>query len=138
MLNESFNSNRSESFDSEKRPCLQSCFRAAGLPHTVSVSPKLAARCGWSQSPQGGVDPYVIAWLTGLVLTGHWPHRRRQCQRGPILLLDFPAYLSAKETINLPLGIVLVDEQKLHLVDPDELDEPAPKRASVLGRVNTN
>jgi len=67
-----------------------------------------------------------------LTLNGHWPHRQRQTEHGQVLLLDFPALISGQEVLNLQLGIVVGQDQKLHLVDPDELDQTAPKRAFVL------
>jgi CheY-like chemotaxis protein len=123
---------RPEAVASGKPPDLQSCFRAAGLPHTVTVSPTLAARCGWVDPSPPGVDRYEVAWLVRLVLKGHWPHRQRKTEYGQVLLLDFPALISGQECVNLQLGIVVGKDQKLHLVDPNELDQTAPKRAFVL------
>lgn len=92
----------------------------------------MAARCGWVDPSPPGIDRYEVAWLVRLVLTGHWPHRQRKTIHGQVLLLEFPAFNGAHEAINLPLGIVLGDDQKIHLVDPDELDQPAPKHACIL------
>jgi uncharacterized protein YPO0396 len=123
---------RPEAVASGKPPDLQSCFRAAGLPHTVTVSPALATRCGWVDPSPPGVDRYEVAWLVRLALNGHWPHRQRQTEHGQVLLLDFPTRVSGQACVNLQLGIVVSKDQKLHLVDPDELDQTAPKRAFVL------
>jgi len=43
VFDEKSNSNRPEAFAPRKPHDLQTCFRAAGLPHTVTVSPNLAA-----------------------------------------------------------------------------------------------
>lgn len=84
------------------------------------------------ESSPPGIDRYEVAWLVRLALTGHWPHRQRKTRDGQVLLLEFPAFKGAREAVNLRLGIVLGEEQKIHLVDSDELDQPAPKRACVL------
>lgn len=131
MLNVPSTLNWPEPSGPGKRPNLQLCIRAAGLPHTVSVSPKLTVRCGWIEPPPAGVDPHVIAWVVRLVLTGHWPHRVRQTQYGEVFLVEFPAFISDKEAIDLTLGIV-VGNNRLDLLDPEELDQPRPKRACVL------
>ena len=110
---------------------LQACFRAAGLPHTVTVSPALAARCGWINPSPPGIDRYEVAWLVRLALTGHWPHQQRQTEHGQLLLLEFNTFVSPQSAITLPLGVI-VGPEKLHLVDPQELDQAAPKRACVL------
>jgi hypothetical protein len=123
---------RPEALASGKNHDLQSCFRAAGLPHSVTVSPALAARCGWVDPSPPGVDRYEIALLVRLVLNGHWPHRQRRTEHGLVLLLEFPAFVGTRDVIMLQLGIVICADQKLHLVDPVELDQPAPKRGSVL------
>jgi CheY-like chemotaxis protein len=83
------------------------------------------------QSPPG-IDRYEVAWLVRLALTGHWPHRQRNTQDGKVLLLEFPVFDGAQEAVNLRMGIVLREGQKIHLVDPDEMDRPALKRACVL------
>jgi len=98
----------------------------------VTVSPALAARCGWVDPSPPGVDRYEMAWLVRLVLNGHWPHRQRRTENGLVLLLEFPAFVGTRDAIMLQLGIVICADQKLHLVDPVELDQPAPKRGSVL------
>jgi hypothetical protein len=126
MLTKHPNLQSPDSVESGK-PDLQSCFRAAGLPHAVTFSPRLAARCGWLESPAQGVDPYVIAWASRLVLTGQWLHRRCQTQYGEVLLVEFPAFVTPKETINLSLGILVENYRRLKLVDPDELDQPVAK-----------
>ena len=97
----------------------------------VTVSSKLTARCGWVEPPPAGIDPHVVAWVVRLVLTGHWPHLVRQTQYGEVLLVEFPAYVSAKEATDLTLGII-VGKNQLDLIDPEELDQPRPKRACVL------
>ena len=132
MFDNKSNPLRPKAVASGKPSDLQSCFRAAGLPHTVTVSPTLAARCGWVDPSPPGVDRYEVAWLVRLVLTGHWPHRQRKTEHGQVLLLDFPVLASGQEVVNVQLGIVVGQDQKLHLVDPNELDQTAPKRAFVL------
>jgi CheY-like chemotaxis protein len=132
VFDKTSNSHRPEASAPGKPHNLQSCFRAAGLPHTVTVSPALAVRYGWADSSPSGVDRHEVAWLVRLALTGHWPHRLRKTGHGPVLLLEFPAFNGANEAINVRLGILVGENQKIHLVDPEELDEPRPKRACVL------
>lgn len=115
------NSQRSEGYSSEELQDLQTCFRAAGLPYSVSVSPTLATRFGWLEASPPGVDRYVVAWLVSHVMNGQWSHHKRQTQQGETLFLWFTALLnnSAKEA-DLQLAIVLGKKQNLHLAHPDE------------------
>jgi len=132
VFDEKSNSNRPEAFAPRQPHDLQTCFRAAGLPHTVTVSPNLAAHCGWMKPSPPGIDRYEVAWLVRLALAGHWPHRLRNTQGGQVLLLEFPVFNGAQEAVNLRLGVVLRGGHRIHLVDQDEMDRASLQRACVL------
>lgn len=131
VLKNKLNLNRPEISFSGQLAKLQGCLRLFGVAQTVNVSAKLAVRCRWMESPTAGVDPSDLAFVTALVLKGWAPCRRRQTARGLVLLMESPFLIGATE-MDLPLGILLGGHETIDLINPDELDQNFPKRASIL------
>lgn len=112
---------RSEGYTSEELLDLQTCFQAAGLRYTVSVSPTLATHFGWLEASPPRVERYAVAWLVSHVLNGQWAHHKRQTQQGETLFLWFPAQVNdGDKQDDLQLAIVLGKTLNLHLAHPDE------------------
>jgi CheY-like chemotaxis protein len=131
VLNPESNSNWPASIDSGKLLTLQSSFRAAGIPHTVTVTPALAARCGWTDAGNPEVDPGVVAWVIAEALAGTWLCGHRQTKRGDILLLECSTF-RGQQAISLELGILVRPSKILELLNPDELNHPLWGRVRVL------
>jgi CheY-like chemotaxis protein len=123
MINYESKSNRPASVDSGKLSDLQTSFRAAGIPHTVTVSSALATCCGWTDAGIQDVDPGVVAWVTAEALAGNWPCCRRQTKRGEVLLLECSTF-RGKQPISLELGILVRPSKILELLNPEELNQP--------------
>jgi CheY-like chemotaxis protein len=92
------------------------------MTNAVTVTPALAARCGWTDTGQPEVDFGVVAWVTAEALAGSWPCCHRRTDRGKALLLEFPAFLGA-HAISLEMAII-VREDKVELLNPEELNHP--------------